>query len=353
VGTSLPDPSRASNLTLPVEALDQMIEGCQIIGYDFTYLYINDRAARHGQTTREARVGRTMMACYPGVEQTTLFARIRRAMTERSHERFEYEHDFGDGTRTVLALRVVPVPEGVCIFSLDVSDRRQLAHARDLAVSANRELEAFASTVAHDLRAPLRHINGFSGALLEDCALDELARGYVARIRNSSARMAQLIEDLLQLAHATSQDVGRKPVDLSALAATSVARLRAAEPGRQVGVTIEPGMAATGDPQLIGILLDNLIVNAWKFTGQHAAPRIEITRAPGGFVVRDNGVGFAMADAKNLFLPFHRLATAAPFEGTGIGLATVQRIVQRHGGRVWALSEVGAGAAFFFTLEPG
>ena len=345
---------RRRELSLPVSALDHLIEGCQIIGFDYTYLYLNELAAAHGRKPHDELIGQTLLDVYPGIEHTAMFERLQRCMTERVTEHLEHECEFADGTRAVFALRIVPVREGACVFSLDVTERRQLVAARDIAESANRELEAFAYSVAHDLRAPLRHIDGFSGALLEDfgAQLGEAALAYLRRIRHSTALMARLIDDLLKLSQATSQELARSPIDLSALARATLARLQLGEPQRAVDVAIEPGLAATGDPTLVGVVLDNLIGNAWKFTAKRDDARIEISRAPTGFVVRDNGVGFAMTDAKNLFAPFQRLHAGHEFEGTGIGLATVQRIIQRHGGRVWGLGEVGAGAAFFFTLDP-
>lgn len=333
--------------------LDQLIEGCHILGFDYTYLYLNDRAVEHGR--HHARLGRTIYACYPGIERSAMFPPLERCMTQRTTERLESDFEFPDGARATLALRFVPVPEGVCVLTLDVTEQRRSEAARAAAESANRELEAFAYSVAHDLRAPLRHIDGFSAALLEDCGaeLGAAGRRYLQRIRHSTVLMTRLIEDLLKLSQVTSAELVRRPIDITALARASLARIAVGDPHRTVDVVIEPGMTATGDPQLVGVILDNLIGNAWKFTGKRLGARIEIARAAGGgFVVRDNGVGFAMTAAKNLFQPFQRLHPDDEFEGTGVGLATVERIVHRHGGRAWAVGEVGAGAAIFFTLTP-
>jgi len=222
--------------------------------------------------------------------------------------------------------------------------------------AANKELEAFSYSVSHDLRAPLRHINGFSQALLEDYMdqLDETGRGYLREVRHASQEMAQLIDDVLQLARVTRSEMRRERVSLSELAQTVVADLRKREPERTVVAQIEEGLQAHGDKRLFRIMLTNLIDNAWKFTSKQQEPRIvfghEVDNGETSYFVRDNGAGFDMAYVDRLFGAFQRLHTASEFEGTGIGLATVQRIINRHGGRVWAEGSVNQGATFYFTL---
>ena len=225
--------------------------------------------------------------------------------------------------------------------------------------AANKELEAFSYSVSHDLRAPLRGIDGFSQALLEDYAdkLDDQGRSYLQRVRSASQRMAELIDDMLKLARVTRAPMQCEPVDLSALAQTITAELRRTEPQRPVEIDIQPGLSAACDPKLLRVLLENLLANAWKFTGRQARPRIEFGALSGDrgvpvYFVRDNGAGFDMAYAGKLFGAFQRLHTPAEFPGTGIGLATVQRIVHRHGGRTWAEGAVGQGATLLFTLSP-
>jgi DNA-binding response OmpR family regulator len=222
----------------------------------------------------------------------------------------------------------------------------------------NDELEAFSYSVSHDLRAPLRAIDGFSQILLEEHAagLDEKAGGYLKRVRQAAKRMSELIEDLLKLSRVSSGDLVRQRVDISTIARTVAADLQLKDMARQV--TFEAPESAVGDVdgRLVRVLLENLIGNAWKFTTKVAEPRIEFgleARRPGGptYFVRDNGAGFSMAHAEKLFRPFQRLHSDAEFPGTGIGLATVYRIVDRHGGRIWAEGEVGRGATFFFTLQ--
>jgi PAS domain S-box-containing protein len=222
---------------------------------------------------------------------------------------------------------------------------------------ANRELEAFAYSVSHDLRAPLRAVGGYSQLLLEEYGerFDEEGRGMLARMRDASQRMARLIDDLLHLSRVTRMEMHREAVDLSAIANETFVELREAEPHRTVEVVVAPGLSAGGDAVLLRVLLDNLLRNAWKFTGKKERARIEVgaDRAPDGrraFYVKDNGAGFDMSYASKLFGAFQRLHSEAEFPGTGIGLATVQRIASRHGGRVWAESVVGEGATFYFSL---
>jgi PAS domain S-box-containing protein len=222
--------------------------------------------------------------------------------------------------------------------------------------SANAELDAFAYSVSHDLRAPLRSLDGFSQALLEDYRdrLDAQGTDYLQRVRSASQRMAQLIDDLLNLSHVTRTQMEVGPVDLSAMAHGVAAELRKRDRSRQVDFAIEPALVAQADRGLMSVVLENLLGNAWKFTGKRDAARIElgVTRHNGSpaYFVRDNGAGFDMTYAAKLFGAFQRLHGTADFEGTGIGLATVQRIIHRHGGRVWAEAAPERGATFYFTL---
>jgi DNA-binding response OmpR family regulator len=221
----------------------------------------------------------------------------------------------------------------------------------------NDELESFSYSVAHDLRAPLRSIDGFSLALLEDCGsqLDDAGRQHLRYVRESAQHMARLIDDLLALSRVTRSELDRSPTDISALARKVASRLCRADAGRSVDLVIADGLFADCDHRLLSVALENLIGNAWKFTGRRSDARIEVgtmAKTPPVFFVRDNGAGFDMAYAAKLFGVFQRLHSAKEYEGTGIGLATVQRIVRRHGGRIWAESGIGEGATFFFTLEP-
>ena len=237
---------------------------------------------------------------------------------------------------------------------------REIAQARAVLVdeleAKNRESEAFSYAVSHDLRAPLRAIDGFSDALISQYRdlLDDKGKHYLRRIHEGSLRMGQLIEDLLDLSRITRRALSRERVNLSDLALEIASELRAEHPQRQVEFAIAPDLAAVGDRHLLRIALQNLAANAWKFTGKCQCARIEFgVRQQDGervYFVRDNGVGFDMAYADKLFTPFQRLHGAQEFPGTGIGLASVARIIERHGGRAWADGAVGQGATFYFTL---
>jgi DNA-binding response OmpR family regulator len=222
----------------------------------------------------------------------------------------------------------------------------------------NEELESFSYSVAHDLRAPLRSIDGFSLALLEDCGdkLDDDGRRHLQYVRDSAQEMARLIDDLLALSRVTRGELKRGETHVSSMARSVVSRLQRANPDRKVDVVVADGIVADCDDRLLTIVLENLIGNAWKFTGKRHDARIEvgvIDDDPRTYFVRDNGAGFDMSYASKLFGVFQRLHSAADFEGTGIGLVTVQRIIRRHGGRIWAQGQVGHGAVFSFTLENG
>jgi PAS domain S-box-containing protein len=237
-------------------------------------------------------------------------------------------------------------------------------HAAELE-AANQELEAFSFSVSHDLRAPLRAIDGFALALNDDYGpkLDERGRDYLRRVRSGAQRMGQLIEDLLTLSRVARGELHRESVDLSSLAHGILEALRAREPQRNVQVSVAEKLRVEADPRLVRIALENLLQNAWKFTGRMTEARIEVGLLPFGapdspspfpagpvFFVRDNGAGFDMAYVDKLFGAFQRLHPTAEFSGTGIGLATVRRIIRRHGGRIWAKGAVNAGATFYFSL---
>jgi signal transduction histidine kinase len=266
---------------------------------------------------------------------------------------------FDQMTERVQAARVA--------LEAEVSERRQaeekaarlneaLTRNVEALAASNRELEAFSYAVSHDLRAPLRSVSGFSQAVLEDYGekLDATGRKYLVMASDAAREMGQLIDDLLGLSRVARVEMARQPVDLSAVAGVVIEDLRRAEPERQVEVTIAPGLVAQGDPTLLRLAIENLLRNAWKFTSRHPTARITFARAtaPSGdaFVVADDGAGFDMAYAEKLFRPFQRLHRSTEFPGTGIGLATVSRILRRHGGAISAQGGVEQGAAFTFTV---
>lgn len=281
------------------------------------------------------------------------------------------------GIASVLILLLVPLVTRMLSENLRVSEELQRAHdelrraneqleqrvqERTVALSAaNQELEAFSYSVSHDLRAPLRGIDGFSQALLEDCSaqLDAQGREYLQRIRSGVQRMGRLIDDLLSLSRLTRREIHFQAVNLTAIARSVLEELRAADAERNVHVEIGEVGQVTGDAGLLSAALENLFTNAWKFTSKKPDARIEFGAftqkdahglAERVYFVRDNGAGFDMAYSDKLFGAFQRLHGVSEFGGTGIGLATVRRIIHRHGGRIWAAGEVGKGATFYFTL---
>jgi signal transduction histidine kinase len=231
--------------------------------------------------------------------------------------------------------------------------------ARRLA-ALNGELEAFSYSVSHDLRGPLRRIDQFSAVLADEHAahLPDDARHLIARIRDNTGHMGRLIEDLLTLSHLNRTALSPSVVDVTALAEEILAELRQQQPQRRVEAVVAPGLTVRGDPGLVRVLLENLIGNAWKYTGRREVARIEVgitthARHPRALFVRDNGAGFDMAAAGKLFAPFQRLHPAEQFTGSGIGLSIVARIVNRHGGLLWAEAAVDRGATFFVALDDG
>ena len=273
-----------------------------------------------------------------------------------------------DYTKSALKNASGEVTGSVVVFR-DVSDRRRyeeqiaalnqdlerrVVERTEQLENTNRELEAFSYSVSHDLRAPLRTIDGFSQALLEDYKdrLDVTGQDYLIRVRSGTQRMGILIDDLLNLARIGRSDLVRKPVDLSSIAREVAAELSRQTPERDVRFKVEEGLIVAGDPALLRIVMENLLGNAWKFTSKSAKGEITVGSKNHDsetiFLVSDNGAGFDMAYANKLFGAFQRLHSIQEFNGTGIGLATVQRIVHRHGGRVWAEGSVGHGATFYF-----
>ena len=271
-----------------------------------------------------------------------------------------------DGTEFPVEVSLGPLEteDGTLVSSTirDITERKRFEralHEKNVELeAANKELEAFDYSVAHDLRAPLTRIEGFSAMLGKQYGekLDARGRELLQRIADAGLSMDQLVGDLLALSTVTRGTLGRSDVDVSALADSIVATLRKSEPRREVRFDAPTGMILRADPGLLRVVLENLLGNAWKFTKGHARARVEMgcleIQGERVFFVRDNGAGFDIANAERLFKPFQRLHSGADFEGTGIGLATVQRIVRRHGGRVWAEAAVDRGATFYFTL-PG
>ena len=251
----------------------------------------------------------------------------------------------------VLVKLPVPVP------TQETAASRAVAEANARAAAENEsENASFSFTVSHDLRAPIRVVDGFTRIVKEDYGrlLDRVGNDHLDRVLGAAARMNLMIDALLTLARLSSQPLARQPVNLSQLAAYVVDDLRRAAPEREVEIDIEPGLSTQGDPTLLRLVLENLLGNAWKYSGRTPRAHISLATVPHGnrtaYVVRDNGAGFDMRSSERLFSLFQRLHSASEFPGHGVGLASVRRIVRRHGGDIWAEAEPGRGAAFYFTL---
>jgi len=349
--------------------LENISDGFQSFDREWRYTYVNPATARMLRTPREELLGKSLWELWPYAETSGFRAALERAAAENVPVQFE--GFYPAPLNAWFEARCYPTPEGLSLFLTDITTRKQaeeqvqrLNAELELRVqdrtaqleAANRELESFAYSVSHDLRAPLRGIQGWSTALVEDCGaqLGEDARRHVDRVRVEAQNMGQLIDDLLRLSRVTSAPLERDAVDLSALAGRIADTLRETYADRHIEFAIQPGLNASGDARLLEVALTNLLNNAVKFTGTRAEARIEVgqTEHAGhqAFYVRDNGAGFDMAYAGRLFGAFQRLHKRSEFPGTGIGLATVQRVIHRHGGQVWAEAQVDRGATFFFTV---
>lgn len=334
-------------------------------------LFDPDGAARKANAGASALVGlpphdlqgRTLDELFPAADPAPDARPLAELARASPHVEIERWTRRPDGSRYWASIVVYGAEQeatgGMLAVVRDATARKQsedqVRRARDEALVLARELEAFSYTVAHDLRAPLRAIDGFGALLLEEHGprLDERGRSHVARIRAAAQRMAQLLDALLELSRLGRRPIHRADVNLTDMARAVVEGISAEYPDRVVSVTIEEGMTARGDPALLEVVLQNLLSNAWKFSSRRERATIAVGSVPGEeptFFVRDDGAGFDMQFAERLFRPFERLHSAEEFEGTGIGLAIVRRVIERHGGQVRAEGAVEGGATVYFTL---
>jgi PAS domain S-box-containing protein len=318
---------------------------------DYRFLEINPAFQR--QTGLDDALGKRMREIAPKHEEHWFEIYGRIALTGEP-ARFQNEARQLHRWYDVYAFRFgAPDLRQVAILFNDITERK--AAEAELA-RANRELEAFAYSVSHDLRAPLRSIDGFSQILLEDSAdrLTEEGKNHLMRVRRATKTMGELINALLELSRVSRTELKTEKVDLSAMAASIAAELRESKRDRQVEFVIERDLVVEADRRLFRAMLANLLENAWKYSGQRPVARIEFggteRNAETVYFVRDNGVGFDMAYSDKLFGPFQRLHKETEYAGTGVGLATVQRILNRHGGRAWAEATRDEGATFYFTV---
>ena len=329
---------------------------------DGRYLYAN-LVSNEPDFEPEQIIGKTIREVVANPELTEMAERCIKQVFETGQPmQTEYQYDENSYALWYLAPEFGPDGEVISVVTttLDISERRHMEdelRARTLELQAsNRELESFSYSVSHDLRAPLRALDGFSRILLDDFhdSLPEDGKGYLNRIREAAQHMAQLIDDMLRLSRITRAEMSHDPVNLTEMAHRILETLRRDEPTRNVQANVQEGLLANGDEGLLRMVTENLISNAWKFSAKTDPTKIEVGKTlidgKETFFIRDNGVGFDMAYADKLFAVFQRLHSPGEFPGTGVGLAIVQRVIHRHGGRIWAKSEPGKGATFYFTL---
>ena len=346
-----------------VNILESISDAFFVLDRGWQFSYVNRRAVEMLGKQPDEVFGRNVWDMYPQVAGSVFYEQLQRAM---AGETVRFEGGF-EQSRIWLLVHAYPSDEGISVFVTDISVRKQIEDEvstlnRELTQraaqleSSNRELEAFSYTVSHDLRTPLTVLSGMGQLLLEryGAGLDETGRDVVRTIVGEAERMDDMIGALLNFAQLTLSDMVTAPVDLSQIARTISVRLQFREPARRVEFRIQDGIIVQGDPTLLHNVMENLLGNAWKFTGGRERAVIEFGSHEEGAetvcFIRDNGVGFAMADAVRIFGTFERLDNGSGFTGTGVGLATVTRIIGRHGGRVWAEGTLGEGATFYFAL---
>jgi PAS domain S-box-containing protein len=355
----------AEQLTTTLESLT---DAFFTVDRNWRFTYVNAEAERSLRRSRSELLGLEMWKAFPDLRQSIFVDNYERAMKENVAVQFEaFYAPFG----VWVQIKAYPSKQGLAIYAKDVTER--IAAQREILrlnaeleervkqrtaqlEAANKELEAFSYSIAHDLRAPLSSIDGFS-LMLEQTAGNDLAersRHYLSRIRVGVKQMGELTDGLLSLTNLSRASMRSEVVDLAALARAAIGCCRERSPEREADIDIAAALPVSGDPRLLAQVIGNLVGNAWKFTARRERARIEVgsLHGEGGLVyfVRDNGAGFDMAYASKMFEAFQRMHSAADFEGTGIGLAIVHKIVARHGGRIWAKSAPEQGATFYFTL---
>lgn len=349
--------------------LESMTDAFYTLDREWCFTYVNAETERLVGRGRDALLGKVIWDVFPEGIGSDIHHEYERALVDNVAVELE---TFYAPIGMWIQLRAFPSPQGLAVSFRDISDTvrsreailrlndelEERVQARTAELEAlNKELEAFSYSVAHDLRSPLAAINCFAQMLQETDArtISPRGAGFLSRIRRAAAQMDSMTEGLLELARLGRATLRQQPVDLSATALQAFETLRAQQPQRKVEVVVAPGLRACGDAVLLTQLLSNLVDNAWKFSARRDTARIEVgssgtVAGQAVFFIRDNGTGFDMAHAQRLFEPFRRLHSSTDYEGNGVGLATVHKIVSLHQGRIWAEAAPDQGAAFFFTL---
>lgn len=356
---------RTATIRHQAQIIDQTHDSVVTTDLDGYITSWNGGAERILGFSTQSTLGQHISILYPGSRRKFLEDKIILPLRKKGAHEVETLLQKADGTQLLVHLSLSLIydddgtPVGMVGYAIDISELKkresELEQMAERLQTSNKELEAFSYSVSHDLRAPLRAIDGFSLALVEDYGdqLDETAHDYLRRVRNGAQRMGILIDEILQLSRVSRSELVCKEVNLSEIARSVVTALREAEPERRLELTLDDDMQVQGDPRLLRVAMENLLGNAWKFTAREAVSNISFQRLEddtGAFCIRDNGVGFDMRHADKLFGAFQRLHRVSDFPGTGVGLATVQRILSRHGGKIWAKAQEGEGAAFYFSL---
>jgi PAS domain S-box-containing protein len=352
-------------------AMDNMLEGIQIISPDWRYLYINEAAAKQGQSTKEALIGYTMMEKYPGIENSDAFRLFEKCLAENNSYVLINEFTHVDGSKGWFELSIQPCEEGLFILSIDISERKK-AESEILKLNSeleqkvtertkqleviNKELESFSYSVSHDLRAPLRSINGFTQILLDKYSsqFDDEGKRFMSIIINNAKKMGQLIDDLLAFSRFGKQNLTRTTLDMNSMISNIALELKNEITDKEIEIDIKPLENILGDSEMMKQVVLNLVSNALKYSSKQEKIKIEIGSYIEDnyttFYFTDNGVGFDMLYYDKLFGVFQRLHNANDFDGTGVGLSIAQRIINKHDGKIWAKSAVNEGATFYFSL---